>query len=199
MSQALKTDKLHLRRLVVGPCVISFPQLFVPKQVMQQGEPVYGATFLFDPRRQQHMISKLENACTAAANEGWPNGEWRGRRATGDSNDFWWPIRDGNTKKERNGYAGKIFVSARTKQKPGVVDQNVQPVMQADAIYPGMLVNASIVFFSYKMPKWGIGCALNNVQIVGDGERLGGKPDPADEFEPVDYEVAPKDGPAWMK
>ena len=42
------------------------------------------------------------------------------------------------------------------------------------------------------MPKWGVGCGLNNVQIVADGTRLGGKPNPEDEFEPVDYSQAPK-------
>lgn len=173
------------RSLVVGPCVLSFPVLFVPRQVLGQGDPAYSATFLFDPRTQKDQIELMFEACVAAADRTWPNGEWKKKRALRDSNAFWWPIRNGDEKSERKGYGGMTFVSARSKTKPGVVDQAVQPVLEQEKIYPGLIVNAGISFFGFTMPRWGIGCGLNNVQIVREGERLGGKPDPSEDFVPI--------------
>jgi len=89
-----------------------------------------------------------------------------------------------------------VFINAKTQTRPGVVDINVQPVLDPDAVYPGMFVNASVQFRAYNKPGWGVGCYLQNVQLLGGGERLGGRPDPTDDFAPAQ---APDDDDEFLK
>jgi hypothetical protein len=193
-KQAAKTA------LVVGPCIISFPNLFVPKAVMGQGEPTYGCTLLFDPKINADDLRRIQAACEAAADKVWPprggDDDWRPKRGLKDDAIFHWPLTDGNRKSERAGYAGKIYINARTKQRPGVVDQALQRILDDTLIYPGAFVNASISFFAYSRPRMGVGCGLNNIQFVRDGTRLGGRTAPEDDFTPIAVEREVAD--AWL-
>lgn len=173
--------------IVLREVILSFPQLFVPKQILGQGDPKYGACFLIDPNTQSDQLDAIVRAIEAAANseKGWPKGEWKAKRALKDDAVFHWPLSKGEARGHVNGYLGRYYVNAKSNEKPGVVDQSVQPVLDASKIYPGLIVNASISFFPYKIPRWGVGCGLNGIQIVRDGERLGGRPDPTADFSPI--------------
>lgn len=65
--------------------------------------------------------------------------------------------------------------TASNKQRPGVVDLNLQPILDSTQIYSGMYANVGVTFFGYNAPQnKGIGVALDNVQKIADGEALGG-------------------------
>lgn len=65
--------------------------------------------------------------------------------------------------------------TASSKQPVTVVDLNLQPILDATAIYSGMYANVGVTFFGYSAPQnKGIGVALDNVQKTADGEPLGG-------------------------
>lgn len=65
--------------------------------------------------------------------------------------------------------------TASSKQPVTVVDLNLQPILDATAIYSGMYANVGVTFFGYNAPQnKGIGVALDNVQKTADGEPLGG-------------------------
>jgi hypothetical protein len=174
-----------LPQYTMNRVIISYPKLFVAEQFQNEGAHWFSAAFLIDPRKQADVIEGLTAACEAAADLEWPRGEWREKRKLGNPKLFWWPIRDGAEKSEKNGYAGRIFIQAKTQTRPGVVDQDVQPILDQTLIYPGVIVNAQVQFKGYSRPSWGVGCYLQNVQLVANGERLGGKPDPSSVFEPV--------------
>lgn len=86
------------------------------------------------------------------------------------------PLRDGD--KERAGdpnYAGAFFINASSKNKPGVVDKNVRPIIDPNEVYSGCYGRASINFFAFNVQgSRGIACGLNNLQKVRDGDRLSG-------------------------
>ena len=66
--------------------------------------------------------------------------------------------------------------TASSKQPVTVVDLNLQPILDATAIYSGMYANVGVTFFGYNAPQnKGIGVALDNVQKTADGEPLGGQ------------------------
>lgn len=68
-----------------------------------------------------------------------------------------------------------VFTAA-SKQPVSVVDLNLQPILDATAIYSGMYANVGVTFFGYFAPQnKGIGVALDNVQKVSDGDPLGGQ------------------------
>ncbi len=65
--------------------------------------------------------------------------------------------------------------TASSKQRPNVVDLNLQPILNATEIYSGMYANVGVTFFAYNAPQnKGVGVGLENVQKVADGEPLGG-------------------------
>jgi hypothetical protein len=69
---------------------------------------------------------------------------------------------------------------------------NVQPIIDENEIYSGMFGRATIRFFAYASSgKKGIGCGLNNVQKLGDGDALGGHSSAS-----ADFGEAPAYGPA---
>lgn len=82
---------------------------------------------------------------------------------------------------------GHWVFTASNKQKPGVVDAALQPILAPSEIYSGMYANVGVTFFGYNAPQnKGIGVALDNVQKVKDGEPLGAARATAeDDFTPI--------------
>lgn len=76
--------------------------------------------------------------------------------------------------------------TASSKEKPGVVDANVQRIIDPTEVYSGMWGNVSVNFFPYNSSgKKGIGCGLNHVQKVRDDEPLSGFVTVEEAFKPV--------------
>ena len=76
--------------------------------------------------------------------------------------------RDNNTEK------GCYYLTAKTSRKPQVVDLDRDDIFDEEEVYPGCYVRATLVFFPYNNEGKGVGCLLNNVQKLEDGERIGG-------------------------
>ena len=70
--------------------------------------------------------------------------------------------------------AGAIFMRFATKNRPGVVDGNVEPILDPVKVYSGCWCIADVKPFAYtKGGNTGVSFGLNHVQIVADGEPLG--------------------------
>lgn len=88
-------------------------------------------------------------------------------------------LKSGDTKKYE-GYAGNLFISARSKKPVTVSDgmENGKPRIvhnRADSrIYSGCYVNLLIDVFPYTRGSNGVGASLKGVQFLRDGEPLGG-------------------------
>ena len=67
--------------------------------------------------------------------------------------------------------------------KPGIVDKDVNPILDQSELYSGCYGRASITFYAYNANgNKGIACGLQNLQKLEDGEPLGGKSNAADDF-----------------
>lgn len=99
------------------------------------------------------------------------------------------PLRDGDTERDTDEfpeYKGHWFFNASTKNKPQVVDQNVEPILSQDELYSGCYGRVSINLYAFNQDGGkGIAAGLNNVQKMADGERLGGRSNAEDDFGPV--------------
>lgn len=137
------------------------------------GEPSYAITLVF-PKSTD--LSALKAAARAAAAKKWPNKQPPNLRS---------PFRDGDVDKADDPtFKGSIFITARTKQRPGVIGRDLQPLdnPELDA-YSGMRCRASVTAFGYDQAgNKGVSFALNNVQKVGDGDRLAGRKPAEAEF-----------------
>lgn len=73
-------------------------------------------------------------------------------------------------------------VGFKSKDQPGVVDADAEPIMQKSDVYDGMKARVSCRPFAYDNESKGVAFYLINVQKLDDGERLSGDPDAAEDF-----------------
>lgn len=156
---------------------VSFPHVFEPKENLSK-KLKYSIVMLFEKTID---LSALKNIMREAAKEKW-----------GDKipKDLRMPFRDGNTK-AYEGYKDMIFVSASSIQKPGLVDEMVNPIINREEFYAGCFARATVTAFAYdQMGNKGISFGLQNIQKVNDGEPLSGRDKPEDDFEAIEKSPA---------
>jgi hypothetical protein len=84
------------------------------------------------------------------------------------------PLRDGDAEGNET-YAGKLWLTARSNTKPGVVDADAEPMMDQDDFYSGCIARADVWLYAFdKAGNKGVAAILNNAQKLGDGERIAG-------------------------
>lgn len=164
-------------KVVLKNVVLSYPNLFNPKQIMNQGDPKYSTAILVAKNDKANM-DKIKAAIEKAKKDD----KLKGARKV-DS-----PILDGDVEKpDDKYYAGCYYFNAKASENhpPKVVDRHVNPIMDQEEIYAGCICNVSLNFYAYAFNGHnGIGVGLGNVQKVKDGERMGGGSSAAeDDFE----------------
>jgi hypothetical protein len=160
-----------------------YPHVFEPSKFEgEEGEGDYSLVMVFDNAEQ---IKALKEAARKALADKWPKGAPQGLRS---------PFRDGSEKAADWGdfMQGKIFVRAKTRRQPVVMDRSTRNLADKNAIYSGCYCKASVCPFVYdKAGNRGIGFRLNGVQLVRDGEAIGGQSAEAirSQFKPVEDEA----------
>lgn len=184
----------------------NFPKLLAPELNRQNGKMEYSVVAVFDPNTD---LKALENAAFQACMDKWgpDKAEWP-KPARGKT--FGSPFRkqeDRTKEDEATGkkflpapyQAGGIYMNLKTDRKVGVVDQNVQPILEKSSVYSGMRARASIRFFAYNTAgNVGVSAGLINVQKVGDGTPLAGVTRAEDEFAPIAAPQAASGGAASL-
>lgn len=166
----------------------SYCNLFQPKAPFNnpQGEPKYSVTVLV-PKTNTAAKAVIDNAIAQAIDAG-VSSKWNGVRPPQPAIC----VHDGDGPRPSDGSAfgeeckGCWVFTASTKQPPFVVDEYVQNIIDPTKVYSGMWGNANVTFFAYNNAgKKGIGCGLNGVQKIRDGEALGGQITAQEAFKPV--------------
>lgn len=167
-------------KVVTGKVRLSYVHLFEPFTNSPEQEARYSVTILI-PKSDKATLAKIEAAQKAAAEEG-KTKKFGGRIPPNLSTT----LHDGDEEAdlERNPeYEGHMYMAMSSKQRPGVVDQDLNPVMDPSQVYSGCYARVSINAFPYNTNgKKGISFGLNNVQFLEDGESLGGRTRAEDDF-----------------
>lgn len=165
---------------------VSFPQVFNPKAMNAKSEPKFSITMLFNKNTD---LANLKRAVFNAANEKYGSKEkW--------PKNLKLPFRDGdNERGDKPGYENTIFVSASSKQRPGVIDREKNEIMEQDGtFYAGCYARATLIAFAYEqMGNIGVSFALQNIQKLRDGEQFSGKRKAQDEFDTVEDDSSNSD------
>lgn len=174
-------------KLMLNNVRLAFPTLFEAKSVNGEGDPAYSASFLFPP---DHPAAKvMRDAIETVGAEKWEK-KWAGVKKELDAKDKTC-LHDGDTKEQYDGFGGNLYVSARNKSRPTVIDRDKQPLTRGDGRpYGGCYVNASIEVWAQDN-AYGkrINASLRGVQFYADGDSFsGGTPADADEFDTVEEE-----------
>ena len=168
---------------------LAFPQLFEAKTVNGEGEPAFSATFLMSP--QHPAVDTLVSAFDQLGKEKW-GAKWAANKKEITAKDRF-AMHDGDTKADYSGFEGNMFVSARNKTRPLVIDRDKSPLTSQDGRpYAGCYVNASIELWCQDN-NYGkrINASLRGVQFLKDGDAFaGGGAASEDDFDEVEGATA---------
>ena len=166
---------------------LAFPVLWEAKTVNGEGEPAFSASFLLDPKHP--AVKQIEAAVETIGKEKW-GAKWPQIKKEMVAKDRL-PLHDGDAKSSYTGFEGMLYVSARNKTRPLIIDRDKAPLNQSDGRpYAGCYVNASIELWAQDN-NYGkrINASLRGVQFFKDGEAFaGGGAASSDEFEDLGVE-----------
>ena len=174
-------NKISSATKVVIPCRISFANIFEPKSI-NGGEAKYSVSCLI-PKEDKKTLLAIHKAVEAAKEDG-KTRKWGGKIPP----NLKLPLRDGDIDRpEDEAYAGCYFLNANSREKPQVVDKQVQPILDQTEVYSGCYGRITVTFYGYNSNgNRGVAAGLGNIQKLKDGDSLGGRAKASEEFEPVD-------------
>ena len=163
-------------KVVTGKVRFSYPNVFEAKSV-NGSAPKYSVSLII-PKTDKKTLAKIKTAIETVKKEG--AHKWGSKVPA----NLRLPLRDGDVDRgDDPAYADSYFINVNSNARPGIVDDDLNPIMDQSEFYAGCYGRASIVFFAYNTNgSKGISAALQNLQKLEDGEMLGGKSKPEDDF-----------------
>ncbi len=166
-------------KVITAKVRFSYAHVFEPTAIEEGKDKKYSVVVLI-PKKDKKTIAKIEAAVKAATEAG-KTKTFGGKIPPASS--FKLPLRDGDEEKpDSEEYAGMLFFNASSKTKPGVVDAELNAILDKEEFYSGCYGRASINFYPFnKAGNKGVAAGLNNVQKLEDGEKLSGGGSSAEE------------------
>ena len=186
--------------IVTPAFTAAFTSVFKPKGI--KGDPSaplkYSVAMLF-PKGDK--IEALRELMLKAAHDKW--GKERAEKYMANPK-FKNPIKDqGDMAEQYAGFVdGAVYIQASNSDKPGLIDNRNQDIIDEDDFYSGCLARAQVQCYAWEHPVGGKGCSFSllNVQKLRDGERLGGGRAKAQNVvEPVEWVDDGSEAPAKPK
>ncbi len=167
---------MPIQKLITPPFRVCFPNVF-EKRAFNDGEPKFSVMAVFDPasfgKAEIVAFKRLQKAAEEASKDKLhkPLAEVRS------------PFRKGAEKAHLEGIEeGFIFMTLSTKMRPGVIDREMQPIIDEEVFYPGCYARATVNAYAYDNVSKGVAFGLQNIQKIGDGENLTGRTKAEDDF-----------------
>ncbi|MCD8301307.1 MAG: DUF2815 family protein [Clostridiales bacterium] len=175
-------------KVTTGPNTrFSYANVWDPKSI-NGGTPKYSVSLII-PKSDTATVNKIKAAIEAAYEDG--QGKLKGNgRSVPALSALKIPLRDGDIERpDDEAYADSYFINANSTTAPGIVDAKCQPLLERSEVYSGVYGRASVSFYAFNTNgNKGIAAGLCNLQKLRDGEPLGGKSRPEDDFGTYDDE-----------
>ena len=143
------------------------------------GGPERYSVSVLIPKDDKETVKAINDAIDAAIEEG--IAKFGGKKPNKAAIKL--PLRDGDTEREDEAYAGHWFINANSKTAPQIVDKAVKPILDREEVYSGCYARVSLNFYAFNSNgNKGIACGLGNIQKIRDGESLGGRSSATDDF-----------------
>jgi len=161
-------------KVITGKVRGSYVNVFKPRLNEMNGQEEYGMTLLI-PKTDAMTVKSINDAIADASKK-----KWNGKTPP----ILRLPLRDGDAEKGNDAnYAGMYFMNVKAKQRPGVVDKNLQQVMDSSEFMSGDYCRVSINAFAYEQKgNKGVSFGLNNIQVLEKGVPLGNWTRPEEDF-----------------
>lgn len=167
-------------KVITGRVRFSYANVWEPKSI-NGGDEKYSVSLII-PKADKKTIADIKAAIEVAKKEG--AAKFGGKIPA----SLKLPLRDGDVDRaDDEAYKDSYFVNANSKDKPGIVDKQVKPILDPGEFYSGCYGRASITFYAFNQNgNKGIACGLQNLQKLADGEPLSGRSRAEDDFTTVD-------------
>lgn len=154
--------------------ILSFANLFQARQLKDAagngtGDPKFGMALLLAPNDPQ--VAMIQATVAQATKDTFPSG-------MGNKSDVCFSLYDEK-------YRGKDYydprfsgywvlnATAKESDRPAVVTQTMQKIIDPGAVYSGMVVYASVNIGGYTKGTGGIGCWINGVMVTDEEPPFG--------------------------
>ena len=157
-------------KVITGKVRFSYVNIF-NSRAFKAGQDAKYSVCLLIPKEDKATIKKINAAIEEAVQEGIAS-KWGGKKPA----NLKLPLRDGDDERadEAPEYEGMYFLNANSTQKPGIVDKDLNEILDPDEVYSGCWGRASINFYAFSVNgNKGVGVGLNNIQKLKDDTRLG--------------------------
>ncbi len=169
-------------KVTTGKVRLSYANIWQARAINEGDEPKYSVSLII-PKSDKATLTKIQNAIKTAKIEG--KEKLVNKQGIIPENTRT-PLRDGDTDETKAGdpaYAGCYFLNCNSKQRPKIVDRNVEPILDEEMVYSGCYARVSLNFYAYNFNgNKGVAAGLGNIQFLADGEPLGGSSRPEDDF-----------------
>ncbi|AUW96764.1 DUF2815 family protein [Streptococcus pluranimalium] len=155
---------------------LSYVNIWEPQSI-NGSEPKYSVSLII-PKSDTATLNKIKQAIEVAKQEA--ISKFGGKIPA----NLKLPLRDGDIDRpDDEAYQNSYFINCNSKQKPQVVDSQVQPILDQTEVYSGCYGRVSVTFYGFNSNgNRGVAAGLGNVQKLRDGDALGGRMRAEDEF-----------------
>lgn len=159
---------------------VSYPNIDKPRYNELSKKTEYSMVLLF--KKDDPELPKLAALVRQAIVQKW-----------GADEDKWppnikKPFKDGDAKADADGYKGCYYVNLKSEIQPGLVDQNMKPIISfkpgdPGSFYAGCYARADVNASAYEVTNnRGVSLWLNNIQKARDGQPFSGRKAAEDVF-----------------
>lgn len=103
------------------------------------------AKSVLHPKDDKETVKAINDAIDAAIEEG--IAKFGGKKPNKAAIKL--PLRDGDTEREDEAYAGHWFINANSKTAPQIVDRAVKPILDRSEVYSGCYARVSLNFYAF--------------------------------------------------
>ena len=157
-------------KVITGKVRFSYVNIF-KSRAFQAGQDAKYSVCLLIPKEDKATIKKIKAAIDAAVQDG-ISSKWGGKKPA----NLKQPLRDGDAERadEAPEYEGMYFLNCNSTQKPGIVDKDLNEILDPDEVYSGCWGRASINFFPFNT-NGNKGVGVGAMGGAGILERFGGR------------------------
>ncbi len=165
-----------LTKVVTGKVRFSYAHVFEPWGM--EGQDKKYSVCVMIPKTEKATLNQLKGAIQAAKEAG--ISKFGGKIPA----NLKLPLRDGDEERpDREEFEGMFFLNASSNRIPGVVDANMQTIIDPQEFYSGCWGRASLKFYAFSVSgNRGVAVGLNNLQKLEDDDNLMGGTTPDQDF-----------------
>lgn len=169
--------------VVTGKIRLSYLNVFEPKAAEGSTEKKYSASIIIS-KDDKETLAKIKKAVDAAIEEG------KQSKFAGKTKNLKTPLRDGDEERDQDeAYENCFFFNASSKRKPGLVDKQLNEIIDPADLYSGCYARVAVNFYPFNFNgKVGVAAGLQNIQKISDGEALSGGRSASEDFAAIEDE-----------